>query len=259
MGNKKSRTLLVIPEYNDSERLFPFLESISWGLDSDFDVLIVNDGSNSKNVGNILKQIQGLRLKKTSPTILDPIGYPNNRGKGWAIREGFKNRTPEHTSLGFVDADGAVNVEDINKLKRLLQSTKGLGGAFGSRRLNNRKCIKREFKREYGSIILSNVIKLITKIKIIDTQCGLKFLSSDCYSLIEEYLESEGFELDIEICLYLETLGVQIQECPVSWKEIPGSKVKLIRAGIQLMKSSIYFRKQSQKILYIAPPYNTAN
>jgi hypothetical protein len=62
-----------------------------------------------------------------------------------------------------------------------------------------------------------------------DTQCGLKFLKADAYKKIAPFLQCQGFAFDVELCLLLRKFGYSISEFPVDWRDVPGSKVSLIR------------------------------
>jgi dolichyl-phosphate beta-glucosyltransferase len=243
----ENRFLLIIPEYNDSERLSPFLKELSQEMDELTDIQIISDGSSPEQHSSIVNLVKKLKEKNCRANILDPKIYHPNRGKGAAIRTGFKARNSSHYLLGFVDADGAICPEEIKKLKREFDKTPSLDALFASRRLKG-SVVERSHFRKFGSYIISKVLKKITDLKIEDTQCGLKLIKSETYSLIENNLCSEGFELDIEIALLLNYIKAKTLESPIEWKEKEGSKVKVIKDTIALLKNSARLKKRLKNL-----------
>lgn len=240
MGN---RFLLIIPEYNDSERLSPFLKELSQEMDELTDIQIISDGSSPDQYSSIVNLVKKLRENNCRANILDPKIYHPNKGKGAAIRTGFKARNSSHYLLAFVDADGAISPKELNRLKGVFDKTPSLDALFASRRLKD-SVVERSHFRKFGSYIIGKVIKIITGLKIEDTQCGLKLLKSDTYCRIENDLCSEGFELDIEIALLLNYIKAMTLESPIEWKEKEGSKVKIIKDTIALLTNSARIKKR---------------
>lgn len=235
--------LLIIPEFNDSKRLAPFLTQLSIKMDGDTDIQIVSDGSTKKEHLQIIDLIESLKGKGPRPNILSPIIYRPNKGKGSAIRTGFKCRKSFHNMVGFVDADGAISPEEINRLKKILQSKPTTDAIFASRRLKT-SIVERDPLRRMGSFIIAKLIRLITSLELHDTQCGLKIIKSDIYERIENELQSEGFEFDIELALLLKQKNANILEAPIRWKEIDGSKVHILKDTIKLLINSLSIRRR---------------
>jgi len=78
------RTLLVIPHYNDTERLKPFLAELLSGLSGHISILISDDGSTRQEREKLLSIYEKSRIQPGTSTLdlLPPIFTSNNTGKG---------------------------------------------------------------------------------------------------------------------------------------------------------------------------------
>ena len=80
---------IIIPAYNEAERIGETLESISKFLDErelDDEVIVVDDGS----VDNTIAVVEGYRPLFRRLVVLDS---PRNLGKGHAVRKGMLTGT----------------------------------------------------------------------------------------------------------------------------------------------------------------------
>jgi dolichyl-phosphate beta-glucosyltransferase len=244
---KKASILLVIPEYNDYERLKPYLKDLMKELDSEYEIQIVDDGSPQKEQEKIVKLPQTYTQTTNSPKLLKPITYKRNKGKGGAIKTGLLNHKGYHQILGFVDADGAIPPSEIIKLVNIIKNQKDLEAIFGCRSGENGTSVHRSWTRELSSRTFSTAIRLITKTKIRDTQCGLKFFKNRTYELLRPHLENDRFAIDIEMCVFLEKMGATIREEPINWTEIDGSRVKIWRDSLPMINEAYKIIKRSRK------------
>ena len=70
---------VIIPTYNNEKSIRQVVTDTLKFCD---DVIVVNDGSTDHTTA-ILHEIEGVHL----------VSYPQNKGKGYAFREGFRNIT----------------------------------------------------------------------------------------------------------------------------------------------------------------------
>src|SRR3989338_10615593 len=107
---------VIIPAYNEEDRIEKTLKRVHEYLSAQsysWEVLVVLDGSTDRTpeVASAHKAKFGGRLKIT--------GYPENKGKGRAVRTGMLEAQVEYCI--FTDAD---NSTDIHYLEALLQKFK---------------------------------------------------------------------------------------------------------------------------------------
>ena len=105
---KRSTELsIIIPAYNESNRILPTLEEITQyfkGKSYKYEVIVVDDGSNDDTVAtvNTYSKIDScIRIES----------YGNNRGKGYAVRYGMLRAQGDYSL--FIDADGAISIDHL--------------------------------------------------------------------------------------------------------------------------------------------------
>src|SRR5689334_16812154 len=96
----KHNCCVLIPTYNNEQTLPRVITAVQQYTNR---ILVVNDGS-TDNTESVLKNFPGVHV----------IAFPRNRGKGLALRMGFK----EAVKLGYenvitIDSDGQHYAEDI--------------------------------------------------------------------------------------------------------------------------------------------------
>lgn len=123
MLSKKIKTLsIVVPLYNEEKRVVKTLPKIETFI-KDFykktrikpELILVNDGS----VDNTLKIIKdSLNFKNTKI-----VSYKKNKGKGYALKQGFKKATGDY--ILFMDADLSTPLKHLyGFIKQDLNETK---------------------------------------------------------------------------------------------------------------------------------------
>ena len=241
-----SRTLLVIPHYNDTKRLEPFLQGLVECLPPYFSILISDDGSHPAEREGLSELIRRSISENNGnrPLVLQPIFIDKNTGKGGAVRRGWDQSTNgEYSIVAFVDADGSVSAGEIMRSEKYLRDNiESLDALFGSRIKMLGKSLKRSVKRHISGRVFATLVSVIGKVPAYDTQCGLKILKRDTFQSIRPDLETDGFAFDVEVCLLLLKQGYKLEEFPISWHDTPGSKVSLIydsiRMGVEVFRIS---------------------
>lgn len=125
--------------------------------------IIVNDGS--------VRGISDKALRRLNAAIpnLTYLSYEHNRGKGHALRTGIKSSNAEYTL--FTDIDFPFTMESNLALIRTLLAGR-VDIVVGSR--SSRYHEKLPFTRRWVSKVLRGLNKYILRLKVFDTQCGLK-------------------------------------------------------------------------------------
>jgi len=106
---------LIIPTYNNKKTLLQVIETSKKYCDY---IIVVNDGSTDDTAvllqNEIIKRQQNKNTFEDQDKSIEVIDYKKNRGKGYALRCGFKRAL----QLGFryaitIDADGQHYADDI--------------------------------------------------------------------------------------------------------------------------------------------------
>ena len=96
----------------------------------------------------------------------------------------------------------------------------------------------------YIGRVFATFVAVLTGIGIYDSQCGLKVIRSCAYAAIEKQLKETRFVFDVELTLLLLQRGFRIREVPVNWREVPGSKVSLLRDIMRMFSGILRIRQR---------------
>lgn len=214
---------VVIPAYNESERIGKSLEKIRQYLGSkDFpsELVIVDDGSVDRTP-EVLREAAAsfptMRLLRNEP----------NQGKGYSVRRGVLEARGEFVL--FTDADLSAPIEEADKLLAAIESQPA-DVAIGSRALDRQLVgIHQPWFREYAGRGFNLLVRLFTGLRIRDTQCGLKLFRRATTRRAFELQRCAGFGFDPELLFLIERLGGRLVEVPVRWYDDPATKVRFLR------------------------------
>jgi dolichyl-phosphate beta-glucosyltransferase len=178
----------------------------------------------------------------TEATPVYAIRLKKNAGKGGAVRMGALNAVGEYILM--VDADGATRFSDLNKLEAVYDPSKGVEVVFGSRD-HLKRADSTQKRNPLRNILMHGfhlAVLLIIGTDIKDTQCGFKIFSKRATDILFRSLHLERWAFDTEIVLLCNILGFKIKEVDVYWTEIPGSKLNVAIASIQMLRDMILLR-----------------
>jgi dolichyl-phosphate beta-glucosyltransferase len=214
---------VVVPAYNESLRLPKSLELVQRHYQAkpfSVELIVVDDGS-TDNMPCFLRSAAAawpeMRVLRNEP----------NQGKGFSVRRGMLEARGQYVL--FTDADLSAPIEEADELLRLLETT-GADAAVGSRALDRTKIgVHQSRLREFSGIIYNLLVRLITGLKIHDTQCGLKLFRRATTRRAFELQRATGFGFDPELLFLIQRSGGAVIEKPVVWNHDPFTKVKLFR------------------------------
>ena len=219
---------IIIPAYNESERITATLESVAayarqqqW----DVEVLVVNDGSRDNTVA-VVEQ-----LARAHPFIRI-IENPGNRGKGYSVRNGMLQSRGE--ILLFSDADLSSPIEEAPKLFEALAA--GADVAIGSRWLRAELQSQRQplMRQIYGRMF-NVALRLLLGLNFRDTQCGFKAFRREAAQRIFPLQKIERWGFDPEILFLARKLGFRTMEVPVRWAHSAGTRLHPLRDGMRMV------------------------
>jgi glycosyltransferase involved in cell wall biosynthesis len=229
---------LVIPCYEESSRLPSYLCDLILLLrekEYSTNILIVDDGSNRQERARLKEIIS--ELGKTSDLIMDPLYLEKNMGKGYAVRAGWQTGRSAKW-LAFVDADGATPAcEVIRIFDTVYQNNDSNRCYMGSRIRMLGRSVERHWKRHVVGRMYATLVGIVINEAIYDSQCGFKIIPGQAFAAISNVLSENRFAFDSELIAALSDAGYCLEETPVDWKDIPGSKVSIIKDSTRMVKS----------------------
>ena len=227
---------IVIPSFNDCVRLSAYLPGLCAALEDvayPASLQVVNDGSTPEDAAALDALVQP--LAEQFPFLLPTLHLPQNRGKGGAIMAGWDAANADAKTLGFLDADGAIPAYEVRRLLDTLAAAKPPEHAlFASRiKLRGRK-LERQLMRHLSGRIFATLVGALVDPDVYDSQCGFKLIPASAYRAIRSLLTETGFAFDVELLAALNHVRCPVEEVPVDWFDIPGSKVSLLRDSFRM-------------------------
>lgn len=192
---------ILIPAYEPDTRLLTLIEKIKAACN--FKIIVVDDGSGEAYRG-IFKAVQDYGY-----TVLT---HKTNRGKGRALKTGFKyiKETGENEGVVCADSDGQHLPKDILKIAQKIDELKG-HIVLGCRRFTGNVPLRSRF----GNSVTRMVYTFATGHRIYDTQTGLRGYSSDMLDWLCE-VPGERFEFEMNILLDADKEGCSFSQVNIN-------------------------------------------
>lgn len=191
----------------------------------DYELLFVDDGSTDGSA---------LMLKKLDLPKVEILGYPENHGKGCAVRTGMLAATGDIAM--FIDADLAYGTDVISRAVKLFGKNHGKDVLIGSRVLHPEGYEGYTPIRKLASKVYIKVLNIYGGLKLSDSQCGCKAYRGKAIRDIFSRCETDGFAFDFETILWAQKLGYQFVEMPVKIINHRDSKINVVRDTVRMLK-----------------------
>lgn len=234
--NEMPSLSIVIPAYNEGERLGPTLERVLnyiCGHPWDAEVVVVNDGS-----GDRTADVVRLYAQK-SGGIVRLIKNPGNRGKGFSVRNGVLNSVGE--IILFTDADLSAPIEEATKLITAVEG--GADIAIGSRWARSELQTKRQsLARQALGRAFNAVLRVILRLDYKDTQCGFKAFRRQAARTLFPLQRIERWGFDPEILFLARKWGFQVTEVPVHWGHDSRTHINPLMDGSRMVMDMLRIR-----------------
>lgn len=241
-GAAETELTVVVPAYNEEKRLPQMLDEAVGYLNSrasahsafTYEVIVVDDGSSDGTAKAALSFVSSQTAERVRLLQLS-----RNRGKGAAVRAGVLAARGRFVLMA--DADAATRFADIEKLERAVAV--GASVAIGSRTHLKGTGKSRGLLRGLASVVFNMVVVYVGGVLGIgDTQCGFKLYSraAACVAFGGQKLDRWAF--DVENLFRCQQAGLLVVEVPVAWTEVPGSKLSVVKATINMFKDMLRMR-----------------
>ena len=222
-------SLVVIPTYNEKENIEAILERV-FGLEHDFHVLIVDDGS-PDGTAEIIKGLQ----KEKYAGKLHMLQREGKQGLGTAYLAGFKLglEKPEYRYFFEMDADFSHNPDDLERL-RATCADEGYDVAVGSRYIKGVNVVNWPMSRVLLSYFASRYVRIILGIPVEDTTAGFICYRREVLERIPfKKIKFVGYAFQIEMKYVAYKLGFKIKEIPVIFTERTAGNSKMSKSIIR--------------------------
>lgn len=247
---KTEKFTLCIPMYNESSIIAETAKTLAGcmkkfyddGLFDDYEIIFSDDGSTDGSAG-IVEELGLDRVRV--------IGYPDNRGKGCAVRTAMLEAVGEAPQTGhvimFTDADLAYGTDVIGIFAKAFTENEDKDIFIGSRNLARNGYEGYTFIRRIASKAYIKLLCLVGGFRLSDSQCGCKAFRATSAKDIFSRCEIDGFAFDFEAILYASRLGYPIGELPVTIINHRESKIRLWRDVFKMTLDLFRMRRRVKK------------
>ena len=205
----KEKVLLIIPAYNEEKvinKTYNTIIEYNKKMKTNYDVLVINDGSRDKT--------EKVLLENNIPH----VALVSNLGIGGAVQTGYKYALEHNYDIAIqFDGDGQHDINYIKKIIEPLVLNKA-DMVIGSRFINKKESkFQSSFSRRIGIRMISLLIRLKTKKRILDTTSGFRAVNKE---IIKEFASVYPLEYPEPIStVQLLTKKYRIEEVSVSMNE----------------------------------------
>jgi dolichyl-phosphate beta-glucosyltransferase len=221
---------IVVPCYNEAERLNSAAFIAVLGDDPDLHLIFVDDGSHDTT----FRVLESVRTHASDRITV--IRLTENSGKAEAVRAGLIRALADGAAIvGYLDADLATPADEMGRLLARLRSSNAVV-LLGSRVALLGRQIERKPLRHYLGRIFASVASLVLRVPVYDTQCGAKLFRRTPAleaALAEPFLSRWLFDVELLGRILVPHPGVvslqagEICEEPLLvWRDVPGSKLR---------------------------------
>ena len=229
---------VIIPCYNSASVLAKNLPYLIDNLEQakiSNEIIIVNDGSSDE------AELQ----KAISSFPVTYLSYKFNRGKGEALRKGFKAARGDIQI--FTDPDIPYTFEAFRKIIHHLSNHEAdlvIGNRFLKGSVYYHKI---GFVRRWGSRLVSLFLGTLVTGGYYDTQCGIKGFSRKAAEKIFAWSSVDRFAIDIEAIYLALKFRYTIKKISVEWRSADGNTVKVLNDGVRLIKDVFSIKYNYEK------------
>ncbi len=194
--NRGEATLVLIPACNAGRYLDDLIPRCRRFV-ADEHLLVVNDGSTDDTLE---------RLKRHR---VNYISYPDNRGKGAALRAGYRYALARgYRSVVTLDADLQHLPEE---LPRFFAQDNGRRIVLGTRHMDPKVM---PWDRRLTNNLTSLIISVFSAQRVRDSQSGYRLIPTAVLRAIP--LVAAGYDFESELLFKAGALGCEIVETPIS-------------------------------------------
>lgn len=196
---------IIIPVYNEAKTIRELIQKVkdaSFGFDAEREIVVIDDGS-TDGTAEILKSISGI----------EAFGFSQNKGKGAALKEGFRRATGDVVLTQ--DADFEYDTSDYPALLAPLREGRA-DVVFGNR--FEGEIQKVVYSRSYfGNKFLTWLSNKANGLKVGDMEVGYKVFQKNVLDSFAKKLKSKRFGIEPELTARIAKGGWKVAEVPINY------------------------------------------
>jgi glycosyltransferase involved in cell wall biosynthesis len=208
---------VVMPAYNLENVIVDSVREVCRVLDGlvgSYEVIVVDDGSDDGTYRIASSIADGAKIKVFRNGV--------NEGKGSAVKKGVFQASGRYTVI--LDADMDIKPSQIGLY---LKALKNADVVVASKR-HPASVYEAPLMRKLLSFGFNTLTRIMTGVKVRDTQTGLKAFRTDVLKFIMENVLVKRYAFDVEVLALASLLNLKIVEAPVKVKLGKGFSLKSV-------------------------------
>lgn len=202
--------IVLIPAYEPDHRLVALVRDIRDAA-PDQRIVVVDDGSGPDHA-SVFAAARHVGA--------EVIGHPHNRGKGFALKQGFAHVVAHHPGHDVVtaDCDGQHRLDDIRRVAARLRGD-DRAVVLGARGFTGEVPARSRF----GNALTRIVFRALTGLALRDTQTGLRGYPASLLAWLAT-VDGDRFEYELEVLLAARRAGIPLVEVPIATVYLDGNR-----------------------------------
>jgi glycosyltransferase involved in cell wall biosynthesis len=235
---------VVIPAFNEEPRIGLTLRRFASRF-PDSEIIVVLNGCTDRSS-------EIARAAAADHPCIRIVDIGERAGKGGALARGLA--LAQGDVIAFTDADGATDPDEMARLCGLVGSADAV---VGSRWLPGADVVvPQPLVRRAASRIFNLLVRALFGLRFTDTQCGAKAFRAATLQPILPEVETANYAFDVDLLLALERSGASIVEVPTRWRDVDGSKVKLVEGAIKMLFALLRLRLRHSRFSGALPAFD---
>jgi glycosyltransferase involved in cell wall biosynthesis len=227
---------IVVPIYNEEKTLEQIIAAVENAdvFDLEKEMIFVDDGSRDRSKVILEKYKEKHKI----------LYHEKNRGKGAALRTGFKNATGD--IILIQDADLEYDPQEYSEILKPILDGKA-DAVFSSRFLGHRPHRVLYFWHSLGNRFLTGLSNMLTNLNLTDMESGYKAFTKEILDQIAPKLRSKRFSIEPELVARIAKLARQnkcrVYEVGISYSGRTYAEGKKIgwKDGIEAVSCIIWY------------------
>ncbi|MEZ4218071.1 MAG: glycosyltransferase family 2 protein [Myxococcota bacterium] len=246
MGAPATSLSVVVPAFDEATCIESTLRALARHLGAHHpasEIVVVDDGSRDDTAARARAAAAAL------PVPVRVLAYAGNRGKGHALKVGFA--AARGARVLFTDADLSTPLDAMDALLARLDD--GADVAIGSRKREGAHVeVHQPWWRESMGRVFTALVRLLVA-PVSDATCGFKAFRGDAGRALFAALRIDDWSFDAELLFLAARRGLRVDEVPVTWRDQPGTKVRVVRDAAMSLLGLARIRWNALRSRYDAP------
>ncbi len=193
---------IIMPAYNEELNIAGVLKQ----MPKKYNIIVVDDGS-TDNTSSVVKKMgfRAVRLEK-------------NMGKGRACLAGIRHSNSEFNV--FIDADGQLDVAEVNKFEKALRHADIVIGQRSMKDI--------PLQRRISNIFARKMISMITGYRLSDALCGFRAVRKSSFQRLR--IRKGHYYFESEMLIEAAKRGLKVATVDVSVDYSRGSRMSILKS-----------------------------